>query len=65
MKGRVLYGVAAVLIGGVPLLAGCSQSTPDSRDVVKDIQSQNKPQQEMPDHLKGRGMTRGGGPANK
>ncbi|MBX3117918.1 MAG: hypothetical protein KF784_02555 [Fimbriimonadaceae bacterium] len=43
------------------MLSGCGEKQDNPEQTVKDMQSQNKPQQEMPENLKNRGMSRGGG----
>lgn len=48
------------VIGLSGVLCGCGEKQDDPAETVKEMQSQNKPQQEMPEHLKGRGMSRGG-----
>lgn len=53
----------AVLAGGVVLI-GCGEEAAKSpEEVTKDIQAQNKPQAEMPEHLKNRGFSGSRGPA--
>lgn len=54
----VLSAAISTLFLGV--VSGCGEKTPDSSEMVKELQSENKPQQEMPEKLKGRGMMRGG-----
>jgi hypothetical protein len=53
----------AILVGGA-MLVGCGEEAAQSpEEVTKDIQAQNKPQAEMPEHLKNRGFSGSRGPA--
>lgn len=49
-------------LAGACLLSGCGEETTPPEKLTKEIQSQNKPQQEMPENLKGRGFSGARGP---
>jgi hypothetical protein len=55
--------VFSVALAGICLLSGCGEETTPPEKLTKDIQAQNKPQDEMPEHLKGRGFSGARGPA--
>ena len=55
--------IFSVTLAGVCLLSGCGEKTTPTEKLTKEIQSQNKPQDEMPERLKGRGFSGARGPA--
>lgn len=57
MSHSKLILVALACMACALILPGCGEQTTEPEKMVQDIQKQNQPQQEIPEHLKNRGFS--------
>ncbi len=65
MSHSKLIALALACVTGTLFLLGCGEQTTEPEQMVQDIQKQNKPQQEIPEHLKNRGFSGSRGAGSK